>query len=153
MENEIILWQQAPIAYGHSVLSHNGEIITEENRSYTELLEQVIISDFSSSYTLLYKSEMLQLYKDAQRSVFILSNFVETDENDRRIAFVAKIKADSKKEVVQILTKEASLLGKHLSQDEISMITVVLYKKEMLSFVIVVLGLIISLVTIISVFK
>lgn len=152
MENEIILWQQAPIAYGHSVLSHNGEIITEENRSYTELLEQVIISDFSS-YTLLYKSEMLQLYKDAQRSVFILSNFVETDENDRRIAFVAKIKADSKKEVVQILTKEASLLGKHLSQDEISMITVVLYKKEMLSFVIVVLGLIISLVTIISVFK
>lgn len=152
MENEIILWQQAPIAYGHSVLSHNGEIITEENRSYTELLEQVIISDFSS-YTLLYKSEMLQLYKDAQRSVFILSNFVETDENDRRIAFVAKIKADSKKEVVQILTKEASLLGKHLSQDEISMITVVLYKKEMLSFVIVFLGLIISLVTIISVFK
>lgn len=152
MENEIILWQQAPIAYGHSVLSHNGEIITEENRSYTELLEQVIISDFSS-YTLLYKSEMLQLYKDAQRSVFILSNFVETDENDRRIAFVAKIKADSKKEVVQILTKEASLLGKHLSQDEISMIAVVLYKKEMLSFVIVFLGLIISLVTIISVFK
>ncbi len=96
---------------------------------------------------------MLQLYKDAQRSVFILSNFVETDENDRRIAFVAKIKADSKKEVVQILTKEASLLGKHLSQDEISMIAVVLYKKEMLSFVIVFLGLIISLVTIISVFK
>lgn len=124
MENEIILWQQAPTAYGHSVLSHNGEIITEGNRSYTELLEQVIISDFSS-YTLLYKSEMLQLYKDAQRSVFILSNFVETDENDRRIAFVAKIKADSKKEVVQILTKEASLLGKHLSQDEISMIAVV----------------------------
>lgn len=150
MENDIILWQQAATTFGSSTLSHNGEIIKSSSSSYAELLGQVIISDFSS-YKEFYKNERLQLYGDKHGCWMVLSNFVETDDNNRRIAFVAKIRTKSKKDIIPTLVKEAELSGKHLSQDGIGAITWLLYKNEILSFVAVFLFLIVSFVIIVVV--
>lgn len=149
MNNNIILWQQATTAFGNSLLSHNGKCILPEDDQYAELLDQVIVCDFSS-YRKLYSDEEIQLYIDKDRNYFILSNFVETDESNRQIAFIAKVRTSSRKEIITLLQKEALLYEKHITDKAQKTLCSALYAKEIIGFgLIAIIALITTLIVLI----
>lgn len=128
MNTDVILWQQASSAFETGILSHNGKQLAKEDLEYADILDQVIITDFSFCKILL-QNDVLQIFQDEEETIYILSNFEEKDENGRRIAFVAKICADSRKEAISAFQKELSFCNKHISETELGMIKVTLYRK------------------------
>lgn len=131
MKSDIILWQQAATAFGESLLSHNGKQIKSTDEQYTELLDQVIVCDFSP-YRQLYKDEDLQIYVDHEKNYLILSNYIETDESSRQIAYIAKIHVESKIEIVPLLQQESLSIGKHITHKTQKTLQYVLYAKEII---------------------
>lgn len=143
MKDDITLWQQSATTLGDSILSHDGLTIEHDNDSYQNLFNSIF--DNERGDTTIFKSELLQFYK-RDNSYLIFSNCEEKDDNDRKIAFAARIKTQRKSHVLKLLQKELSLTNKTISQETQTTIQVALYKYEIITTICALLIFIICLI-------
>ena len=134
MKDYITLWQQSAITLGDSTLSHNGLTIERDNESYQKLFHSIF--DEERGDTTLFKSERIQIYKRGD-SYLVFSNCEEKDENERKIAFAARIKAQHKSHIIKILQKELSLTNKTISQETQTIIQAALYRYEIITICVI----------------
>ena len=106
--NFIILWIQSKNTIDQDILSVNG---TRLDRNSSEDYDKFVSMALSvkKEYKLLKRKNNFSIYKIANNTYQILSNFNEIDDVGRRVCFMSYIQTDGN--VLTILQQEAKLYG------------------------------------------
>lgn len=112
MNNDIILWIQGKSPIESPILSHNGQVITKDDKRYSKLFD--IVSSTNAA-KLIGKQDSTRIYAGNRiegQYYLIHSNFNEVDTSGRKVAFMGFVGYDSSLEnAISSIVTEAALYG------------------------------------------